>query len=214
MMVLTISTAILTIDVAIESRSYHQVIHGGVEDALLLLVHGLDVDGAETLIPLGLSFSIYTVEIPVGKLSGEVSLSILVAHGRDTYLSEYLLVFCCIESERSSILVMYDVAVKLARDGLRELCYEVYDMLCPTLRASETSNMCRINNLEVPLCWVLIADTRAKVYKDGRLIASEGILMQAGAVSSSEAYPHTIVRKFYGIETGLHRLELVVEESI
>ena len=190
------------------------MIHGGVEDALLLLVHGLDVDGAETLIPLGLSFSIYTVEIPVGKLSGEVSLSILVAHGRDTHLGEHLLVLCRIESERSSILVVHDMAAGLARNRLRELCHEVYDMLCPTLRASEASDVCRVYNLKVPLCGALSTNTRAEVYKDGRLVASEGILMQTSAVSGSEAYLHTIVGELHGVEARLHSLQIMVEKCI
>ena len=97
LVLLAVGTTILAVHVTEERGCDHRMIHGGVEDTLLFLVHRFNVNAAKFFVPLVLGLRIYAVKIPARKFGGKVFGGILTTYGRDAHLYKNLLLLRRVE---------------------------------------------------------------------------------------------------------------------
>ena len=77
---ISVSTAVFSVDIAEYRWRNHRMIKRRIEYLALLLIHRLDVDQTELLVPAGLSSSTHSFEIPLRLLRTEVFPCILSAY--------------------------------------------------------------------------------------------------------------------------------------
>ena len=212
---LPVGPTVAPVDIAVEGGEDHSVVERGVEDFLLTRIHGLDLDTAEGLVPLGVCLLGRPVEVPARKLFAKVVPCTFAAHWRESDLYEYLLVRGCVEKKHIGRTVILKLLDSLPCDGLAELCREVpCVVLGPSARAAEALDMGAVHDGEPAVETAVPADTGGEVHEDGGLVALKGVFVEADALGSGKAHLHSVVRKLQRVEAGPDALQGVVEVGV
>ena len=207
---LAIGATVVAIDIGEDRGRRHGVVEGGVEDASLREVGGLDGDPGQRLVPRLVGEGHLVAEVPSGQLGLAVGLGVVDADGRQSDLHQERLRHIGGGDEPSAAVH------RLNSDGLRELGGEEHLLIVgPSLGETVAGERGGGDALHPVVGGLVPPDALCEIEQEHGAVGvgAEGVTVEAGALRGGELHPHVGLLELHGVVAGAHGLVGVVEEG-
>ena len=211
LMYLLVRTIILTIHVAIDSRSNHAMIQSCIEVHLVVCIATLHSNALQMLVPVSLRSCQVLVEVIMRSFCIQVLHSTFYANTRKCSHDSHLVAFFCIEHETGNLRCTYLFALQLdfsliefhRLERTREAGCEVYLLsACPTFRESVTADIARVYHFDLRIHSEVPVHGLLQVQDYHRFRLRESITLYTATRSSCQFYIDVIVLQLHTVITG------------
>ena len=211
LMYLLVRTIILTIHVAIDSRSNHAMIQSCIEVHLVVGIATLHGDALQMLVPVSLRCCQVLVEVVMRSFCIQVLHGTFYAHTRESCHDSHLVAFFSIEHEAGNLRCTYLFALQFdfgliefhRLERTREAGCKVYlRTACPTFRESVTADIARVYHFDLRIHSEVPVHGLLQVQDYHRFRLRESIALHTATRSSSQFYIDVIVLQLHTVITG------------